>query len=61
LWGGRGYSARTPGEFKAALNAAWDGDQFSVIDVSLERGDLSPILRGFVQAFKAKLASSVPR
>jgi indolepyruvate decarboxylase len=57
LWGGRGYSARTPGEFKTALNAAWDSDQFSVIDVSLERGDLSPILRGFVQAFKAKLAS----
>jgi indolepyruvate decarboxylase len=57
LWGGRGFNARTPGEFKTALNAAWESDQFTVIDVALERGDLSPILRGFVQAFKAKLAS----
>jgi len=58
LWGGRGLNARTPGEFKEALSEAWQSDRFSVIDVALERGDLSPILRGFVQAFKAKLASA---
>jgi len=60
LWGGCGYDARTPGEFRAALEDAWRREKFSVIDVSLERGDLSPILRGFVQAFKAKLASASP-
>jgi indolepyruvate decarboxylase len=58
LWGGRGLNARTPGEFTRALHEAWQGDSFTVIDVALERGDLSPILRGFVQAFKAKLAKS---
>jgi len=58
LWGGRGLSARTPGEFTRALHEAWQGDSFTVIDVALDRGDLSPILRGFVQAFKAKLAKS---
>jgi indolepyruvate decarboxylase len=58
LWGGRGFNARTPGEFHRALSDAWQSDRFSLIDVSLEQGDLSPILRGFVQAFKAKLAKS---
>ncbi|HET9833272.1 MAG TPA: thiamine pyrophosphate-dependent enzyme, partial [Vicinamibacterales bacterium] len=58
LWGGRGRNARTPGEFTRALNEAWQDDSFTVIDVGLERGDLSPILRGFVEAFKAKLASN---
>jgi indolepyruvate decarboxylase len=56
LWGGRGFSVRTPGEFARALNDAWESDRFSVIDVALRPGDLSPILRGFVQAFKTKLA-----
>ena len=55
LWGGNGFTVRTPGEFRDALAAAWDGDRFSVIDVVLERGDVSPILRGFVQAFAARL------
>ena len=58
LWGGRGFNARTPGEFTRALNDAWQGERFAIVDVALQRGDLSPILRGFVQAFKAKLAKS---
>jgi len=57
LWGGRGFTAHTPAEFRQALAAAWDSDRFSLIDVSLERGDVSPILRGFVQAFKARLTA----
>jgi len=55
LWGGGGFTARTPGELRAALAAAWESERFSVIDVTLERGDVSPILRGFVQAFKTQL------
>ena len=58
LWGGRGFNARTPGEFTRALTAAWQSERFSIVDVALQPGDLSPILRGFVQAFKAKLAKS---
>lgn len=37
---------------RAALAAAWRTDCFTLI--KLERGDVSPILRGFVQAFKSK-------
>jgi len=58
LWGGLGISVRTPGEFRRALAAAWESDRFSLVDVSLERGDVSPILRGFVQAFGARVTSS---
>jgi indolepyruvate decarboxylase len=57
LWGGFGLTARTPGEFKRALNEAWQTDCFSLIDVALQPGDLSPILRGFVQAFKKRLGT----
>jgi indolepyruvate decarboxylase len=55
LWGGRGFVARTPREFREALAAAWAGDTFALIDVTLAPGDVSPILRGFVHAFKARV------
>jgi thiamine pyrophosphate-dependent acetolactate synthase large subunit-like protein len=55
LWGGRGYNARTPKEFRDALNGAWDLGAFALIDVALEPGDISPILRGFVKAFKERV------
>jgi indolepyruvate decarboxylase len=55
LWGGCGLQARTPRELRDALSAAWRHDQFTLIEVTLERGDLSPILRGFVHAFKKQV------
>jgi indolepyruvate decarboxylase len=55
LWGGRGVEVRTPRELRQALDEAWRLDCFALIDVTLERGDLSPILRGFVQAFKKQV------
>ena len=55
LWGGTGLEARTPRQLRDALAAAWRNDCFTLIDVALERGDLSPILRGFVQAFKKQV------
>jgi indolepyruvate decarboxylase len=55
LWGGRGFVARTPREFREALASAWAGDTFAIIDVTLAPGDVSPILRGFVRAFKARV------
>ncbi len=57
-WGGRGLTAGTPGQFAAALHDAWQSDRFAIIDVTLARGDISPILHGFVRAFKARLASA---
>ncbi len=58
LWGGRGFEVRTPGELRAALAAAFDETRFTLLDVTLEPGDISPILRGFVQAFKARVYTS---
>jgi indolepyruvate decarboxylase len=55
LWKGRGRLARTPREFRDALAAAWRDETFSLIEVVLEPGDVSPILRGFVQAFKRRV------
>ena len=55
LWGGRGFNARTPREFRQALAAAWADDAFTLIEVALQPGDVSPILRGFVQAFKERV------
>jgi len=58
LWGGRGFEARTPAQLRDALAAAYNEDRFTLIEVPLAKGDVSPILRGFVQAFKKRLASS---
>jgi indolepyruvate decarboxylase len=55
LWGGRGFNAKTTTQFREALAAAWEGGAFALIDLTLEPGDISPILRGFVHAFKARV------
>jgi indolepyruvate decarboxylase len=56
-WGGNGFTARTPGELRRALTSAWASDRFSVVEIPLAPGDVSPILRGFVQAFTARVRS----
>jgi indolepyruvate decarboxylase len=55
LWGGRGFRAFTPRQLRDALNAAHDERRFTLIEVGLQRGDVSPILRGFVEAFKKRV------
>jgi indolepyruvate decarboxylase len=60
LWGGRGFTVRTPREFREALAAAWAGDSFALIDVKLAPGDVSPILSGFVRAFKERVYVARP-
>jgi indolepyruvate decarboxylase len=57
LWGGRGFDAATPGELRTALDAAFDEPRFTLIDVRIEPGDISPILRGFVRAFKERVSA----
>lgn len=57
-WGGRGFEVRTPRQLRDALAVAWRTDCFTLIDVAVERGDVSPILRGFVQAFTQQVAVS---
>jgi indolepyruvate decarboxylase len=54
LWGGRGMVVTNPAEFRAALQQAVNEKCFTLINVELERGDISPILRGFVSGFKKR-------
>ena len=58
LWGGRGFDAGTPRQLRDALAAASREDRFTLIDVKLQQGDVSPILRGFVSAFKQRVYTS---
>ena len=55
LWGGRGIEVKTPGQLRNALEEAVKETRFTLIEVQLERGDVSPILRGFVEGFKRKV------
>jgi thiamine pyrophosphate-dependent acetolactate synthase large subunit-like protein len=55
LWGGHGVQVKTPRELRRALDEAVSCTTFTLIEVRLEHGDLSPILRGFVEAFKQKV------
>ena len=60
LWGGRGIRAFTPHQFREALAAAHEERRFTIIEVGLAQGDVSPILRGFVEAFKKKVYTPSP-
>jgi indolepyruvate decarboxylase len=55
LWGGHGVVAATIGEFRAALRQAWQEPRFTLIEVPLARGDISPVLSRFVKAFKERV------
>ena len=55
LWGGRGFRAFTPRQLRDALTAAYEEKRFTLIEVGLTQGDMSPILRGFVDAFKKRV------
>jgi indolepyruvate decarboxylase len=55
LWGGRGVIAATMGEFRAALREAWQEPRFTLIEVPLAKGDISPVLSRFVKAFKERV------
>jgi len=55
LWGGCGIEVETPGQLRGALEEAITQTRFTLIEVRLERGDVSPILRGFVEGFKRKV------
>jgi indolepyruvate decarboxylase len=55
LWGGRGVVASTMGELRAALRDAWQESRFTLIEVPLAKGDISPVLSRFVKAFKERI------
>ena len=55
LWGGRGVVAATLGELRTALREAWLEPRFTLIEVPLAKGDISPVLSRFVAAFKERI------
>jgi indolepyruvate decarboxylase len=55
LWGGGGYDAPTLGDLRRALAEAWAAPRFSIVEVPVARGDISPVLARFVQAFKERV------
>jgi indolepyruvate decarboxylase len=55
LWGGHGASAPTAAALAEMLDSAWQRPRFSVIEVPLAPGDISPVLQRFVAAFKKKV------
>jgi indolepyruvate decarboxylase len=55
LWGGRGFVARSPRQLRDALASAEREPSFTLIEVPLKKGDISPILARFVAAFKQRV------
>jgi indolepyruvate decarboxylase len=55
LWGGYGVRVTSALALAGALTTAWNDARFSVIEVPLEPGDISPVLSRFVEAFKKKV------
>ena len=55
LWGGAGYTAPTVGDLRRSLAEAWASPSFSIVEVPVARGDISPVLARFVQAFKERV------
>jgi TPP-dependent 2-oxoacid decarboxylase len=49
-WAGQGFEAKTGAELKRALEAAHRARSFSIIDVRVERDDLSPITIKYIKA-----------
>lgn len=55
LGGGTGYEIRTEGEFDAALRAAWQSDQMSLLHVHLPPGDCSTTLKRLGDRLREKI------
>jgi thiamine pyrophosphate-dependent acetolactate synthase large subunit-like protein len=49
-WGGEGFEATTVEQLRDALRAAHDCKSFAIIDVRVERDDLSPVTVKYIKA-----------
>jgi indolepyruvate decarboxylase len=58
LWGGRGFEVLSARQFREALAKAWREERHALIEVSLPKGDISIVLRRFVDAMKARAAGA---
>jgi indolepyruvate decarboxylase len=60
LWGGRGFEVGTPRQLRSALAAAWLEPRHTLIEVSIAKGDISTVLRRFVDALRARTTAATP-
>ena len=58
LWGGRGFDVTTAAELDVALTTALGEPGFSLIEVRIRPGDISPVLQRFTAAFKQRVYES---
>jgi indolepyruvate decarboxylase len=58
LWGGRGFEVLSARQFREALAEAWRDERHALIEVSIPKGDISIVLRRFVDAMKARAAGA---
>jgi indolepyruvate decarboxylase len=58
LWGGRGFEVLSARQFRDALAEAWRDERHALIEVSVAKGDISIVLRRFVDAIKARAAGA---
>ena len=61
LWGGRGFEVLSARQLRDALADAWRDSRHSLIEVSVAKGDISIVLRRFVDAMKARAAGAADR
>ncbi len=60
-WGGAGFDARTVDELRRALRAAHECTSFAIIDVRVERNDLSPVTVKYIKAAAKRSQSPTER
>jgi TPP-dependent 2-oxoacid decarboxylase len=60
-WGGAGFEARTVDELRRALRAAHECTSFAIIDVRVERNDLSPVTVKYIKAAAKRSQSPTER
>jgi TPP-dependent 2-oxoacid decarboxylase len=59
-WGGVGFEAFNSAELRSALRAAHQSDTFAVIDVHVERDDLSPVTVKYIKAAAKRSQPPLP-
>jgi len=58
-WGGAGFEARSVEQLRNALRAAHEGRSFAIVDVRVERDDLSPVTVKYIKAAAKRSQAAV--
>ncbi|HEX5032973.1 MAG TPA: hypothetical protein VFW62_00710, partial [bacterium] len=52
IWGGRGYRVQTKRELRQALFAAFGESSFALLDVRLDPGETSQVLKNYLKRIR---------